>query len=193
MSRRIDLDSLQTHAPTLTQAVADYFAEAAAVSLDRQNHLTGTQLAVECDTKSETVQVSWASPVTNHTRNAHGDDQVRVGNGACAISLLVISELEGLRAVRQSLKWNGVDYFLSPADQITTADINNPLLFNYSAVVEISGIQEPRGTNTVDYRINKKVRRVEVYKQSSKHQTVDITSYYSVVDFDQPRSKTVRK
>lgn len=193
MSRKIDLDTLQMHAPALSQKIADCFAESAAVSLDLQSHATGANIDVDCDNKTSTVEVVWSNQVTPQIRIAHGDDTVRVGNGACAIALLILSEVEGLRAVRLALKWSGVDYFLTPTEQIASADFSDPLIFNYTAVAEITGIQVEKGTNTVDYRINKKVKRVSDYEESSDHKTIDATSYYCVVEFGQPRSKTVRK
>jgi hypothetical protein len=187
MVRRINLESLADMAPALSRKLADAYAEGCMVCLDLQEHRSGVDLDVEFEGSADQVQVTWDSPITDQIRRAHGDLQSRVEKGAYAIALLLLPEFRGLYAVEVSLKWNGIDFYLSPEPG------DDRLIFNdHTAVLEVSGIQSESSSNSVRNRINGKMNGVAEYKEKPDYKTVDLPHYYCVVEFSRPLSVVVR-
>ncbi len=119
------------------------------VCLDDQGHTAGVEFAIEFIADHIDAEIDWDSEVNEHLRHAYVDREKRVDNGACALALMLMPELGGLVAVEISTKGNGIDYYLSTIEE-------SHLIFNHSAVLEVSGIQAETADNTITRRINKK-------------------------------------
>ncbi len=185
MSRQIRLEDLAMLAPVLTQAAADFHRENCMVCLDHKSHANGVHLDVEFVNTREQVQVTWAGAVTAEMLDCYADQNKRVDFGACAIALLLLPVFTDYLAIRSSATGNGIDYFL-----VSNSGDDN-LIFNNSAVLEVSGIQDEDASNSVNSRIQDKRRRLNRMAKSSTSITPNLDTYICVVGFGQPRAKVV--
>jgi len=90
-------------------------------------------------------------------------------------------------AVEVSQKYNGVDYHLSNPDDDDYDEEH--LIFNHTAVLEATGIQTERGSNTIASRMKKKRDRLKKYQTSTTSQTIDLPTYICVVEFSEPEAQ----
>jgi hypothetical protein len=137
--------------------------------------------------EEEEVYIHWDGVVTDVMRRAHADLTKRVDDGASIIALMLVKEFQNLVAVEVSSKKNGIDYFLA-APTADGADTDH-LIFNHTAVLEVSGIQTEQGSNTVNARLSEKKRRLEDYTKSSTSTVVQLPTLICVVEFSQPKSR----
>ena len=186
MARNIRLeDLLDFHRQVFTEALADTSKQRCIVCFDVHSHTTGVTMDTDDIGNKEVVAVHWDGEVTDVMRRAHADLTKRVDDGASTIALLLIAEFRNLVAVEVSSKRNGIDYFLANAGTVDT----DHLIFNNTAVLEVSGLQTEQGLNTVTARILEKKKRLADNATSSTSIVVDLPTFICVVDFRKPKSR----
>ena len=72
-----------------------------------------------------------------------------------------------------------IDYYLVPKDKQ-----DDVLIFNHAARLEVSGILRQNEGNTVDQRLNRKIKRLK--------SATGMSTFIAIVEFGQPWSKMVR-
>jgi len=173
----LHLKSLGGGIPVIPKEAAGFYEQNCIVCFDNQGHKSGVRLKVKHFDDSDAVfQVLWDSEVTDDLRRAYADLVRATDNAACAIALLIVPEITDFTAVEQACRGTTIDYYLCHKDEI------NDLIFNHSARLEVSGILHENKSNTVDGRINEKVKRL---KQG-------LLTFIVVVEFGYPRSKVVK-
>jgi hypothetical protein len=189
MEHNIRLDDLVEMIPVISPGRAASYIESCKVCFDLHNHATGVAMDVKFVGTELKVGTHWDGEVDEWMRRAHADLTDRVGGGTCAIALLLISTFANLVAVAVSQKRNGIDYFLaSPTDDDYDEE---HLIFNHTALLEVSGIQTERGSNTISSRIKEKKDRLRKYKTSTTSTTIDLPTYICVVEFSDPEAQVV--
>lgn len=145
--RRLPLDNMADRHPGLTPAVADSYAEAARVCLDR-HHESPIDLDIANSGRVETVVAEWIE-TDGRTRGAWANeiDATEVGAYACVLAAVELAE--GLVAVRRAPTRTGADYYIGPAG-VTVGDAEDWLR------LEVSGIDRACGA-TVEQRLKEKL------------------------------------
>lgn len=189
MTCNIRLEDLASQIPVISEPVSAAYTEACMVCFDLHNHRAGISLDVTFVEVRHEVAVHWGGQVTEWMRRTHADLNKRVDDGTSSIALLLLSRFANLVAVEVSQKYNGIDYFLSSPDDEDYDEEH--LIFNHKAVLEISGIQTERGSNTITSRLNIKKKRLEDYRNSSTSLTIDLPTYICVVEFSDPEALVV--
>lgn len=185
MPESLILEDLDSILPAITPVGSAYFQENCVVCFDHQGHASGVTLDLKANGSEIPVQIYWARLVTDQMRTAYADQNQRVGIGACAVGLLIVSNFTEYDAVTPSATGNGIDYHL--VKRTSKSD----LIFNESAMLEVSGIQASNSSNSVESRINEKRRRLRRIRGSSTSITPDPPTLICVVDFGRPASTLV--
>jgi hypothetical protein len=128
----LDLNQLQAGIPALTPALGQVHAEAAALCLDNQGHPASVALYVRKQ-KGSFQLVRQA--VSKQMKQAYLDMIRTTELGACGIALLLVIQITGKTAIKQSRRGTGFDYWIGSPDQTGAA-----LPFQDSARLEVSGI-----------------------------------------------------
>ena len=127
----LNLTDLKQGSIGITQAVGESFAEAAAVCLEKQGHLSGISMKVD-GSFNEVCQVVWEK-TTEQMKRCHADLQYATELGAYGIAALLVVMLTDFRIVRRSCKGTGFDYWLGNEN-------NTGTLFQNKCRLEVSGI-----------------------------------------------------
>ena len=176
------LDSLGTGIPALTKGKASMLKESCVWCLIKCEHKIGVELqSVSCE-ESACYRIVWHEEAIDVDRifvAYNSDDAVEFG--AEAIALLLVREQTPFTAIRRAVKTTGIDYWLgyksdNPDMPFSRAD----------ARLEITGILEERGSNTVRNRIKKKLTQTVPTDHT-------FPVYISVIEFSQPKAETVIK
>jgi hypothetical protein len=138
--------------PGLTPVLGNFLAEAAMVCLERAQHAPGVMLEVRGDTPAK-YQIVWG-PVTQQMLDAYEDADEAVSFGACGIACLLVECMEGLTIVSRSCKGTGFDYWLGNGNR--TGEF-----FQTASRLEVSGLAEESGSNTVSERVQQKLIQTE--------------------------------
>lgn len=187
MEHNIRLEDLAAQIPVISEPKAASYIESCKVCFDQHNYLAGITMGVHFVDASHRVGVHWDGEVTEWMRRACDDATKRVDEGTSAIALLLLSKFANLVAVQVSQKYNGVDYFMSnPNDDDYDEE---HLIFNHTALLEVTGIQTEKGSNTIASRMKDKKDRLTKYKNSSTSVTLDLPTYICVVEFSEPEAQ----
>ena len=165
----LDLAALDSGLPGVTEVRARAYAEAAAVSLDRQGHQSGVTLHVAGVVKQE-LRVRYRS-ATDIARKAWSDDQEATEDGACALAFLLVLRLTEFTVIQRSAKGTGIDYWLAH---------NSDAMFQSAARLEVSGIARG-GADVVARRVRSKLRQTQRCCSA-------LPAYVSVTEFGTPTS-----
>jgi hypothetical protein len=169
------LDSLQDGLPGISPTAGSFVAEACAVCLTSQAHVTGVELEVGGLT-SDTFRVWWNIDVTDQIRRSWGDEATE--HGACAIAFLLIPRITEYTIIRRARTGTGVDYWLGYRESVN--------IFQDTARLEISGILRATNMSAVESRINMKKRQTEQSEGA-------LPAYVVVVEFGMPQAQVVLK
>jgi hypothetical protein len=96
--------------PALSAYEGGSLAEAASVCLEVNSHHSPVSLIVRGDYK-RSASLTFLE-VTDQMHRTHGDPEVAIERGACAIAILLVCALNEYTVVHRSYKGTGVDYFL---------------------------------------------------------------------------------
>lgn len=174
----LELRSLRTHPmPAWSSQYGEILAEAASVCLDSQGHPSGVTMDVVGVRKAQ-YSISY-SPVPESVARSWADIPYAVEHGAYGITALLIQELTGLTILERSRKGTGFDLWLGLASDKSS-------LFDKKARLEVSGILNEDHSNSIQSRVNRKLRQIALSGNQATH-------YVSVVEFGHPRSHLEKK
>ena len=176
------LDSLSTGIPSLTNDKASMLKECCVWCLRNCQHPIGVVLQSISYKGSTSYRILWNEENidVSHILVAYNSDDA-VEFGAEAIALLLVREQTLFTAIRRAVRSTGIDYWLG-----YKSDDPNIIFSKGDARLEISGILEERGTNTVKNRIKKKLLQTVPTDHT-------FPVYISVVEFTQPKAEMVFK
>jgi hypothetical protein len=171
------LKSLGGGIPVIPKEAAGFYEQNCIVCLDNQGHKSGVRLDVQhYDDSNVAFQVFWDNEVTDELRRAYADLVKATENAACAIALLIVHEITDFIAIEQASRGTTIDYYLSHKDKM------DDLIFNYAARLEASGILREDESNTIDGRLNEKLKRLKP----------GLLTFIIIVEFSYPKSKVVK-
>lgn len=171
------LNDLSGGIPALTASLGLVHAESASVCLEDQGHPTTTPLNVR-DIQEQTFEID-RHDVTDEMRRAYADKGRATELGACGIALLLVRQITGLTAIRQSRKGTGFDYWLGPAN-------GTGLAFQDSARLEVSGLLA--GTESqFKSRLKQKTR------QPAPSDNTRLPAFAVVVEFSRPQAQVAKR
>ncbi len=173
----ITLESLGNGIPVMQPEAVGFYKQNCMVCFHLQGHRSGVPLRVHTEDSENTFEILWNGKVTEQMLRSYADLTRATDNAACAIALLLIRELTDFTTIEQSYIGTTIDYYLAPKIQDET------LIFNHSARLEVSGILKENKKNTVQARVNRKIKRLKSEN--------DLPSYIVVVEFSEPWSKMV--
>lgn len=148
------------------------------VCLDSQGHDCGVELKVHSGEGNEPCRITWTGRVSHQMRKSHADLVQASEFGACAIAFLVVREVLDLVPVEQAERGTHVDFYLTPKRLEKSMD--ETLIFNQKARLEVSGLLKESQYNTVDGRTKAKLDRLE---------GDGFPTFVAIVEFGGPRSK----
>jgi hypothetical protein len=150
----------------------------AAVALNKYHKNSKVEIEFKIDGESKKAILNWDS----NFNDAAMKESIDIANqGAIALAWFVMSVLLNYRSVEQTEIGDGVDYRFKSSDS-GDDDLNFLNDYHY---VEVSGILEESGTNTLDSRIKYK------HKQIIRGAKRDEPSSVIITLFSQP--KTVKE
>jgi hypothetical protein len=161
--------------PGLEPLLGGTLANAAAVCMNVNGHVSGVKLSLSGDYR-EQLQLYWNGP-TERIRRSYADLQEATEFGAAGVAIATLNQIEGFVVMQRSRKGTGFDYWIA-----RKGEPSGPL-FQGCTPLEVSGI-----LNGDDAELQ---RRVRIKKQQ-------ITGAYSarakvaVVEFGTPRTRIVR-
>lgn len=176
------LSDLLSNTKCLTEPIANHFAESCAVSLHVNGHRSGVGLGVRYSGSDSRETVIWSNVITDEVVESYRDVNKRVDNAACAIALLLIRQLTTRVAILASATGDRVDYYLSQSE------IDDTLIFNDSARLEVSGIHRESSSNSIQRRLRQKTNRL---KKKGGPDSDSESTYICVVEFAEPKSEVV--
>jgi len=177
--RKLNLNILKTKLPGITEGQGYFLWEAALLCLVENNHNSGTIIQIK-GKFVEAFQLIWEGEVTTEMKQNWGDVKEATEYGAMAIAILVILALTNFVILGRSRQGTSVDYFL-------TSSTSTLVFPEPDAALEVSGLLKETKGNTINMRINDKLRRLEKlgYKQ--------LKTFVIVTEFGQPKTKIVQK
>lgn len=133
----------------LTLAIADFYAEAARVCLDR-HHVSPVDFSISNYGNTQDALVEW-EPTDHRTRTAWANETDTTEAGAYACALAAVELTNGMVAVGRAETKTGADYYIAPRDR-RLADLEE------SYRLEISGVD--RGSaSAVRQRLQEKLEQ----------------------------------
>jgi len=157
----------------ISKAVGACLAEAASVSLERQNHSPGKVMDI-AGAVSHSVSVHWdASSDKQRVASSWTDADVAAEWGACGIAALLVEYCTDCTIVERSRKGTGFDYWLGRKDAAT-----GNVLFQNAGRLEVSGINKG-SSSTVNQRVKRKEQQVLAHGKT-------MPSLVAIVEFGRP-------
>lgn len=164
----MDLSELQRGQPGLTTEAGAFLAQAGAVCLESQGHLSGRLLVVTGTLGEFTERLRW-KPATAQTRRTWNDLAEATEYGAVAIAILLLRQRTEHAVLKRARKGTGFDYWLGPPAR-------HP--FQHMARLEVSGLL--RGSaGAVRTRMRRKLEQTKLSART-------LPAYVVVVEFSRP-------
>jgi hypothetical protein len=174
----LDLRDLERGIPALTEALGQVHAQSAAICVEQGNHREPVNLSVK-KIKDRQHVLRW--PDVNETmRRAFNDLERATELAACGVAILLLRDLTGLTAIRQSRKGTGFDYWLGPVE---TGD---ELAFQNTARLEVSGILSGTASQ-MTARLKQKLKQTEASDKTR------LPAYALVVEFGRPQAEVQKR
>ena len=185
MSRHIQLEDLESMAPAIDSVWAAFLKANCIVSLVSHSHASDVSMWTVFPDEEGPIAIRWENTLPPEAMRKYRDKNKRTDFAACAIALLVMPEMTGYKAIEQSATGDRIDYYLS-------RDGTDPdLIFNDTALMEVSGIHNETLLNTVTRRIGVKRKRYQTPIKGKLFSTSDLPAYICVVEFSAPKAKAV--
>lgn len=178
--RKLNLDILKTTLPGITSGQGYFLWESAILCLEEHEHSSGAVLKVNGKFKEE-FQLFWTGKVTDEMRQSWGDVKEATEYGAMALAVLLIYTLTDFIITGRSRQGTRVDYHLVSSEQGHTV-FSEP-----EAALEASGILKETKGNTINMRINDKIRRLQ------ETGFENLPTFVVVTAFNYPTTKIVQK
>lgn len=175
----LDLNALRSGTVGISPVVGAYYAQAASVCLEQQDHPPGVQMQVKGDC-THRVSVIWNAPDNrDQQRRSWNDEQVATENGAYGIAALLIERLTEYTVVERSYKGTGFDFWLGRKGDDT-------LLFQDLARMEVSGVRQG-DDRTVVSRTRQKAQQMKPTDDTA------LPGLAVVVEFGSPLTRVMAK
>lgn len=143
-----------------------YFAEAASVSLDRQQHGMSVIFRVTGHIRSTCRIIRL--PVDEPMRKFHGDERVAAEVGGYCLAFIILRETKNLYPVEKSRTGTGFDYWIGDKDDH---------LFQGKARLEVSSILSENNNNKIKTRVQRKER------QTRQSDCTGLPAYVVIVEY----------
>lgn len=179
-TKRLLIESLGPDISVIPTEAVGFYKHNCMICFDKHGYQSGVRIKVHHNNQNDTFEVCWDGIVTDELRRAYRDQNKTTDFAACSIALLLVHQLTEFTAVEQSNVGTTIDYYLTPKAQDDT------LIFNHAARLEVSGIFEETKDNTVDGRIQDKIRRLKPDPRGG------LPTFILVVEFSQPWAKMVQ-
>lgn len=176
-NHHLSLESLKDGIPVIPEEAAGFFKQNCMVCFHHTGHASGVNLTFDYDDDSAAVCVHWTGEITDQLLGAYRDHTRMTDFGACALALLLVRELTEYTAIEQAIIGTTVDYHLG------SKNAEGDLIFNHVARLEVSGILKENEDNTVQARINRKLKRLK--------KDGDLPDLIAVVELGRPWPKMV--
>ena len=160
--------------PALSAYEGGSLAEAASVCLHVSGHRSPVVITIRGAFRGKRA-LSFLE-VTDQMDRTHGDPEVAVERGACAIAILLLCALTNYTVVYRSYKGTGVDYFLGH---------KGDFLFQNKARLEVSGIGNG---SDADIRRRKKIKLEQVLRSDASQ----LPAIVVIVEFSRPVVEVVQ-
>jgi len=172
-------DTKQQLKSTLTDNFIGFMNEACIVALNSQKH-KNEQLLHSFQSNNNLYKkpynLVWDDDVDDRMLNTHNDDKRTTDYGAMFLSLALTLKLTPYTEFEASKIGSGVDFWLSGDDD------------NFiGARLEISGIREIKGSNTIENRLKIKL------EQTNKSDKTKLPAYISIIEFNNPQALFIEK
>ncbi len=179
---KLDLDLLKTGIPVISKKIGAFLAEAAAICLHLNGYKSGVTLISEGEVNNSVI-VEWQDIVTDELLASWNDAKEATEYGATALAILRILKYTDYTYFIRTYQGTGIDYWLGKGkyngDIIPTK--------NREGRLEISGILKASKGNTINVRVNQKI------KQVSKTRDTGLPVHIIVVEFREPKVKIVKQ
>lgn len=179
-TKTLVIESLGPDVSVVPAEAVGFYKHNCMICFDKHGYQSGVGLKVHHDNQNDTFRIYWEGTVTEELRRAYRDQNKATDFAACTIALLLVHCLTRFTAIEQSNVGTTIDYYLAPKVQDDT------LIFNHTARLEVSGILEETKDNTVDGRIQDKIRRLKPDPMGN------LPTFIIVVEFSQPWAKMVQ-
>lgn len=171
--RKLNLDQLKLGQAGITPIIAAFLVEATVFCLMENGHQSGVVLKVVGDFE-ESFKLIWSDKVTAQMRKSWNDQKEVTEYGATALAALLIHKLLNYEILVRAEQGEFVDYQIGKTNELQV-----------QAHLEVSGIWKETSKNTVNIRVNRKLKQVE------KNQDA-LPVYIIVTEFGKPKSKIVK-
>jgi hypothetical protein len=175
----LDIETLKDTLLNISPVQCDGYSEGCIVALEAQGKQTGVKLKVTGDAESEYL-LNWKKKVN---KNGWKEPIKFTESGAVAISFFLTRKLTEFNVIEEALIGTGVDYWLGYDDTHPNFDKLNFI----NARVEISGILEEKGTNTLEARVRKKM------VQTEQSDSTKLPAYVSIIEISTPKDYFAKK
>jgi hypothetical protein len=163
----------------LSQNFAGMLVESCVFCLESETHTSGIELIPYAHKKNNlrsSKRLEWTTTITPPLKSTLKDANRATDNAAMCLSLLLTPQLTGFTHFESSQKGDGIDFWLSRADEL-----------EFTARLEISGIRQSTADNSVKKRLKMKLSQV---KQSDSSQ---LPAFVSIVEFSKPEMLYIQK
>ncbi len=180
--KKIDIDSLKNGIPVMTEGLFGIHKESCIVCLGSNGHYSGVELELIFDNKKDSCKVLYTGKFTQRLIKSYADKNKTTDYGACAIALLLIREYTDFVAEQAANPiGNGIDYYLTNKNE----NYDDDLFYNYSGVLEVSGIRlETKKNKYVKRRLKERLNRLKNYNHDFSTPT-----YIIIVEFGKPYTR----
>jgi len=171
--RELNLEQLKKGMLGFSPGIGTFLYEALVFCLVECGHKSGVRLNVFGEI-NENLLLVWNEEIGMQSENYWQNQRMATEHGAVAISILILKELLSYEVVRTMEIGTGVDYLMK--DNST----------NKESLLEVSGVWEENIGNTINVRVNRKIKQTEKSRDENK----DI--FISVVEFKSPEAKITK-
>jgi hypothetical protein len=159
----------------LTLAAGAALSESAEFCLSKNNHPDPVTLNITGDTETNGI-LEWSRPADEKAaERTYGNRNKAAEDGAYAVAIVVVTQLEKFATVAQSPIGTGIDYWMSGDDP---AEI-------FLARLEVSGIFQ--GSSQIGSRLQTKL------EQTKASDDTKLPAYAAVVEFGSPEIRVCKR
>jgi hypothetical protein len=160
----------------LTRAAGAFLSESAKFCLFKNNHPDPVTLKITGDTETSGV-FEWSRfPDGKAAERTYGNHGEAAEDGACAVAIVVVTQLEDFSAVAKSPIGTGMDYWITGDDD---AEI-------FLARLEVSGIFKGSSSH-IGSRLGTKL------EQTKASDDTRLPAYAAVVEFGSPEIRVCKR
>ncbi len=180
MTKILNLELLKQDIPIVTPVIGAFMAQAAAVSLVKNGHISGTKLKLNEDLKDEFL-INWDENISEKILKGWLDLREAAEYGALAITILVLIASGEYNYFERMHQGAGFDYWVDSYE----GDIWDNNFQEKKARLEVSGILKEIPGNTVGMRVSTKMKQI-------KNDNFNMPAIISVVEFSVPKIQIVK-